>query len=161
MTEDEYRELQDAALEALRDLLRATEPGTGMYLHTAYAALKKEAEAGPAPTPNTTLWDRKPQWNEVLSRAERDREVVEILAEQRLTISDLTQHLEKKHCPDLEVWPSNVVVVVNRLHKARELDREPETWRKTRTRYRYFKRTALDGSIAALDRAFHEEAEAA
>ena len=38
---DEYRELAETALDALRALLRETEPGTASFVHLAYADIKK------------------------------------------------------------------------------------------------------------------------
>jgi hypothetical protein len=156
MTEDEYRELEEAALKAIGDLLRESEPGTGLYMHETYARLKSLISE-PAPTATTTMTrERTPDWFDVLSVAERAREVLEILSEHRLTIGELTERLQKKHDPDLKIYISHVRSAVTRLYNARELDREPETFRKTRTRYRYFQRTSLDGPIVDLERAFHE-----
>ncbi len=43
--EDEYRELMVAARDALGDLLRSTQSGTGLLLHQAYAQIRDELDA--------------------------------------------------------------------------------------------------------------------
>jgi len=45
--------------------------------------------------------------------------------------------------------------MVNRLFRARELDRRQERWGQSRFRWRYFRRR-LEGEIVDLDRAFRE-----
>lgn len=160
MTPDEYRELQIEARDALTELLRHTEPGTGLYLHTALAQLKSNIAEGdktettpplPPAAPTTTYWKRE------YSSQYRDREVLALLTDHQLTKREVLDHIRAAH-PDMWVSLSTTDAAVNRLYLARELDRIAEPTANKRTRYRYFKRTTLEGPIADLQRALDEEA---
>ena len=158
---DEYLKLLEDTRDALHALIRATEPGGDMtafcFMYTAIKT-KIDAEA------NRAEWEArraeraedwaKPQWSS-LSTDDREREVLDTLASDRLTIAELTERLQAKHEPDLRVYQSYVQSVVKRLLRERKLDRAPETFRKTHRRYRYFRWVALDGPIVGLDRVFH------
>lgn len=166
MSDDEYRELETAACDALRELLTRTEPGTGLYLHTAYARLSGEIEASERPdapriTPQQTEglgetileqkardWCRHPM-------AQRRHDVLNALGDDRLTKREIHERVADAS-PDDKVWMSNVETAVAGLWRQGELSREPESFR-GKTRYRYFRRTDLDGPIADLDRQFGEE----
>lgn len=140
---DDYLELVEGARDALFDLLMATEPGTGMRLHAAYAELKRAAER------------EVPRWTDEVSPQERERQVLSVLSEHRLTIRELTERLDAEL--EARVYESHVRACVMRLFAARELDRKPEPGLKGRPRFRYFKRTRLEGPIADLERALQEE----
>jgi hypothetical protein len=107
MTDDEYRELVEAARDALHDLLVETEPGAGMSLHWAYNQLKETLKKTNEPdSPPATVgdgdapWDGGASyWHKVCSVADRDREVLEILASEPLTIREVTERLRRSTTP--------------------------------------------------------------
>jgi hypothetical protein len=165
---DEYARLVEDARDALGDLLRASEPGTGLTLHHSYNVLKlmAEQEAGDtdqevadpiADEPANLLRgpDRRP-WVRHTTVHERERQVIEMFGDDRLTVTELWRELMSAH-DEWSVERSPVASIVNRLHVARELDRVGEPYC-GRTRYRYFRRTKLEGPIADLQRQFDEGA---
>lgn len=157
----DYLELMVGAEEALRDLLRSTEPGTGLYLHTTLAQLRTQIEDerrevdGEHSAAPPAASAKIPDWKDTYPLKEREREVLALLATEALTRREVMEQLREAH-PELGVWQSNTDSIVTRLYRQRELDRTPEPAKNGRPRFRYFKRTTLDGPIADLDRAFGE-----
>lgn len=154
MNEDEYVALVDDARESLRRLLVATEPGTGLSLHSAYNDLKAMGR------PVRALADRRLEemryengWKRIPT-LERERIMLELLGERRLTIAELTQELKAAQRTECAIYDSHVRAMVYRLYRAGGLDRAGEQWH-GKTRYRYF-RKPLSGPIADLERKFHE-----
>lgn len=160
MSNEEYQELREAAADALRELLRNTEPGTGLYLHTTLAKLRREIDQETRQDENTVepVGDR-PRWT-VLSTLDRERQVLDALSEQRLTINELRSYLDEH--TGYRVYHSHVAAVVRGLFvEARELDRVGERYTRGKSlRYRYFRRTKLEGPIADLQRQIDGEADA-
>jgi hypothetical protein len=150
---DEYRELLEEARDALRALLRGSEPGTGRHVQTAYNEIRKSL--GETRCAEIDDWnERRAEWGRI-PRADRDYLALDLLGEERLTIAELTERFIAE-LPDCKVYDSDVRRVVRRLYEAGDLDREGERWRKGDSiRYRYF-RPGLSGPIADLDRAFQE-----
>src|SRR5665213_309016 len=108
MTDDEYRELGQAALEALWYLLDATEPGTGLYLHTTYATLKKAVISGGTTRTIQTTRERTPDWVSAFTVAERAREILNVAAEHRLTTGEIADRVSEKHKPEILVSPGDI-----------------------------------------------------
>lgn len=101
------------------------------------------------------------RWNEhrarwtALSKHEREHLLVGLLGDDALTIPELTMRVRDR-LGECAVCEGHVRNVVTNLLRAGELVREPETFRKTKIRYRY-SRAPLDGAIVELDRAFRDE----
>lgn len=86
----------------------------------------------------------------------RERQILEALGDARLTVRELTEVVGERH-PEFDIYRPNVVSIVTRLWKARDLDREAEGYR-GRPRYRYFRRNDLDDVMAQLDRQLEDGA---
>jgi hypothetical protein len=98
-------------------------------------------------------WREQEQRWRSLSNAQRERLLIELLAEDRLTVSELVEKVRDKF-GRYAVAYGDVYPVVKRLQLTGELSREEETFRKTRKRWRYFRRP-MAGPIADLERAFN------
>ena len=96
--------------------------------------------------------EQRQRWRS-LSNAQRERLLIELLAEDRLTVSELVEKVRGKF-GEHSVDYGDVYAVVRRLHLTGELSRESETFRKTRQRWRYM-RKPMAGPIADLERAFN------
>lgn len=176
---DDYRELLEEAAAALYKLLERTEPGTGIALHHAYNSIKASIERRRG-TPTAfgrvlddyqrtlrderaegderdRLWrEQRARWKSI-TRPERERLVIQLIADGRLTVNELTERmqteLEGGHYPH----EGDVRKVVSRLFAAGELDRVGELRADGRVRrFRYFRRTKLSGPIVDLDALFHD-----
>jgi hypothetical protein len=55
------------------------------------------------------------------------------------------------------VYGNELRALVMRLFRDGQLKREAETFNKTHTRYRYFRRRGLEGPIVDLEQAYHDE----
>ena len=86
------------------------------------------------------------------------------LGDERLTIREIALRMnaqlgyaaEDRVVPEYETRP-----LVRRLFRKGHVEREPETFNKTRTRYRYFRNRGLVGPIVDLERAYHDDTEVA
>ena len=150
--QDEYLETCETARVALYDVIMLTEPGTGWELHQAYVSLKNSIakHAKPTPAPAEPTVTRLPEWNKHFTVVERERQVMGALTEHRLTIRELSEHIRETH-PGIALYDSYIGNIVKRLWKSQELDRQAETFNKSHIRYRYFRRTTLEGPIADLE----------
>lgn len=170
---DEYVELIETAKDAVRELLMATEPGTGLGLHSAYNTLKAMHEKGTTPQTTTSHGDRERQmwaarheewaaaregWTQ-LSLPERERLVIETIGEGKVPIRELLSKWNER--PDMSsIHYSDVYPTVRALYKAGELDRSIERVKNTqRTCQHYFRKAKLAGPIVDLERTFHEQGE--
>jgi hypothetical protein len=92
-------------------------------------------------------------WKEV-DRHTRERLVVELLGDDRLTVKELTGRFtaELPECRDL--WEPNVRRLVERMARGGQLCRRQERWRPGASglRWRYYRNAKLSGPIAALER---------
>jgi hypothetical protein len=162
---ENWLELLVEARDALRKVIKEAEPGTGWALHKAYGSLQHciddETKANERPVMESPLltqvndnqerhraWKRTPMY-------ERERIALEALAEKQLTINELAERINEAQ-PELRVYEGDIRSLVYRMRDANELDRRGERWR-NKTRYRYFRRTRLEGTIAELDQAFGRE----
>jgi hypothetical protein len=93
-------------------------------------------------------WKRQP-------REQRERLLLDVLGDELVTIGELTQRM-RDQLPLLV--QSEVAYLVKCLFTSGQLDRVPEQFR-GRVRYRYFRKHKLDGPIAELERAFHDDSE--
>jgi hypothetical protein len=148
-----YLDLLAAAEDALRALLLATEPGTGLLLHRAFAELKEVRAREQAAADVEALREHQREWPQ-LSLDERHRLVLAVLGAEQLTIREICEGLNDLR-DDWTVYLSHVTSTVNRLHARNELHRVADRT-SGRVRYRYFHPTELSGPIADLDRAFHD-----
>lgn len=83
-------------------------------------------------------WDaQKAAWRSV-TREQREKLVLEQLGDERLTITELVERMGQ-HLPECNLHDGAVRPIVARLYQRGELRRSGETFRKTRTRYRYFR----------------------
>ena len=164
LMDEEYAELVRDAKDALYALLRETEPGTGVALHhacgdlrrmleeheLALAEVEKQAEQDAARAEREAMRAAYEAWRD-LSRQERQRHVIEVVGDRRLTGGEITARLQQKIGQTRRLFPSEVRPVLDRMVRDGELDRVMETSAKNTPRYRYFRRP-LSGEIAALDR---------
>ncbi len=152
MTHDEYLELVEAARIALSELLRETEPGTGMKLHAAYRELKDLAAERPADlaagspaahedllVPLREIRRREQEEQEEHRRQEREHKqawrrvpmvvresiVLEALADQRLSVWELWCHLINTR-PETRFDSTSLRAILRRLTDAGEPDRVDE-----------------------------------
>jgi len=169
MTNDDYRALAIEARDALRDVIKASEPGTGMVLHSAYTCLKRMLE--PEPEPETTVstqseehkecWRRhheqRARWTK-LSMPERNRLTLELLGEDELTVREVMDRL-RGELGESAVSDVDARGVLKRLLDAEEVQRKLDPNSGGTVRYRYFRNTDLSGPIVDLERTFHEQDE--
>jgi hypothetical protein len=146
MSAEEYAELFDTALDALRDVITATEPGTGMALHNAFNEIKavrpsaltsadegsviaevlelqrqcldRPRDAG-SEAREADFVERKQAWRS-LPAAVREHIVLEALGDRRMSLWDLACHLHDTR-PDVYVAQSSLRKLLIRLVAAGEL----------------------------------------
>lgn len=174
MGQDDYRELQEAARDALYELLMQTEPGIGLTLHVAYGELRRQLERNDAAR-GRELWrqhleetreervreererrERRAAWGR-MPYPERMHRVLNVIGDGRLTIREVYDRL-KEAMPEADFYDNNVRLVVKRLHDRGDLDRvaEPRSPGSTAVRYRYFRRAA-DPKLAELERQLNDK----
>jgi hypothetical protein len=158
---DEYRDLLIAAKDALGELLRASEPGTGPTLHTAYADLKdsitrREDLLNGRDKPEThdtrdqaeEWWKRRQTWRRTPDH-ERRRIALDALGDERLSVREVQERINATH--EVLISDSNVQMLFTRMLQAGEIDREVVDGRARQKRYRYF-RKPMSGEIVALEK---------
>jgi len=167
MTNDDYRALAKEARDAVRDVIKASEPGTGMVLHSAYTCLKHMSEPEPETTVSTQSEEHKERWQRhheqrarwrKLSMPERNRLTLELLGGDELTVREVMDRL-RGELGESAVGDGDTRGVLKRLLDAEEVHRKLEANACGRTRYRYFRNTHLAGPIVDLERTFHEQDE--
>jgi hypothetical protein len=132
-----------------------TSPCLGLLNEIVYEA----CEHSPERRRREEREQREAEWREheqrwrSLSMTQREHLLMELVAEDRLTVSELVEKVRDK-LGRYAVSYGAVYSVVKRLHLTGELSREEETFRKTRKRWRYFRRP-MAGPIADLERAFN------
>ncbi len=165
MTSDEYRALITDAHDALRALLRESEPGTGIVLHSAVSELrrwleKEDERETRAEQPEREQEQREDEYRRMrywktLSHATRSALLFQALGDESLTIAEITERIQGLVQADGNIFESNIRFLVYRMYKERELDRSAH-YHGQRVYYRYFKRTDLSGPIAELERHFRD-----
>jgi hypothetical protein len=150
-----------------------------MPLHTAYSSIKASIEAKrkrPAPRFDPPSTERREtdqqrdererrqrihaEWNEQeerwrsLTQAGRERLLLELIGEDRLTVSEATRKVREK-LGEHSVYYGRVYSTMQRLLHSGELDRVRETFRETQTRNRYFRRPP-SGPIVEMEKLLHE-----
>lgn len=174
---DDFRDRIESAREAVLDLLRASEPDSWVSLRAGYGELRgalarddKQRELEERKREKDERWERKLEvedeakgsWRQ-LSAAARESLLLQVLGDERLILRQLTDRLnaELGHpTKPVAVYQGHVRSLVMRMFGAGQLEREPETFNKTHTRYRYFRRRMVDGPIVDLERAYHEGSDA-
>lgn len=165
MTDDDYRALAKEARDALRNVIMATEPGTGMVLHSAYTCLKRMVEYEPETIVSTESEERKECWRRrheqraqwtKLSMLERNRLTLELLGEDQLTVREVMDRL-RGELGEAAVGDVDARGVLKRLLDAEEVHRKLDPNSGGTVRYRYFRNTHLSGPIVDLERTFHEQ----
>jgi hypothetical protein len=162
---DDYAELVRAAKDALGDMLRASEPGTGLSLHMAYAALKSmlDKEQGTVVETQQESPEKKlaREFAEAQARTrlwldlnldDRHRIILQVIGDEKLTLREITKRLDD-YRDDWKIWQSNVASTVKRLCERGDLACEKDMLG-NRPRNRYFHSTDLTGTIADLEREF-------
>jgi len=155
-----YLELMRDSREALYRLIKHTEPGTGSYLHTAYAHLKQDIETKEQ-TRATDEWReaydaRRDAWRS-LSRDERMHRVLNVIGDLALSVRAIAARFESEY-PELSVYESDVRPLVYRLRDAGELDRREERHSSGSSRgFRYFRAQATDDTLASLEWALTDD----
>ena len=168
MADDEYIELLKGAKDALHDAIMASEPGTGMSLHTAYTDLKsaiKTKEKRAAKQEHSEEWkaerdrthEAETAWRKV-SHPHRAMLILNLLGDDRLLTHEVVTRFGEKH-PQYRVYYTAISALLRRMWKEGNLDRAGEgmTPGSKRIVHRYFVRRALEGPIVDLERTFHEE----
>lgn len=159
---DDYLALIENAHEALRALLKASEPGTGLELHNAYASLTVRLE-----TRKTLAVQRyedsavEREWAEhrarcamwtQLPQVEKLHRVLNAIGDAGLTLRELTAKIKENH-PELYVYESYFRGLVKELVEQGDLDRvkESRTPGGSQYRWRYHRHVELDPALAALE----------
>lgn len=162
----EYIELCKTAKDAIRDVIKASEPGSGWKLHVAYNDLKaviEKSKGKGADEPRlpesrdeevnaerNLRWEHEKAWN--ATRGERrQRLILEALRSDRLTLREIAERLNGQHADRFgRVYDSMLRGEVYKMLAAGELEREREDF-KNKPRFRYFRKPGLTGPIAELD----------
>lgn len=140
---DEYRALIEEACDALRALLRRTEPDAGLILHQAYAELAHQLRqldeqqtlqhqaARDQYRARADAWAKTPI-------AERCQRILNALRGDRLTVRELTERLRTLHV-DCDIYEYSVKSLVEKLVAQGDLGRtkEPRVPGGTQFRWRY------------------------
>lgn len=177
-----YRELIDNAREAVEALLKAGAVDSWILLRSGYGEIRRAQEYDDGlierlrkRTEQETQGGRRVREDpELLAARERQaawrrspkerREglVLQVLGDERLTISELTERLEAKLNPEREkygtVYDSAVRALAMQMLAAGQLEREGEEFR-GRLRYRFFRKAGLSGPIADLERVYNDDGE--
>jgi hypothetical protein len=156
MSSDSYLALCERARDALREMLMQTEPDLAMAERDAYSSLKKYIARFGGDNGETETKEPEPERWGRLPIPQRQAHVLEHLDEARLTISELTDVLEKALHVDYRVYENWVRNTVNRMYKEGRLHREGERWH-SRIRYRYYIPRELEGPIAELQAQFDSQ----
>lgn len=157
---DDYIEACRKARRALKKVIRKSEPGTGWTLHKAYSELGRVIDRDDEPEvphrvgPSDEYWERRRGWTTMPMHL-RQRVVLEALGDQRRTVRETLTRIEKTR-PDLKLHDPDVRYVLDRMLEAGEVDRETEQF-KNKPRWRWHRNIDLHGTIADLDRVFHQE----
>lgn len=165
MSSSDWLEALEEAQEALRRVIKMAEPGTGIPLHLAYNQLKvvadrerqgtgREQPAAPPQDAAMTFAEARQRWRG-LCWAQREQILLEALGDECLTPRELLPRVRRLLNLDYGVYDNNIRALADRMREAGELERHAEQWR-GRVRYRYSRRTQLEGPIADLDRVFAE-----
>ena len=158
----EYIEACKEAKDALYDVLMMIEPDTGQQLRLAYSELKgklREHEAEDPEVVQQKAEKKRLERERGKTRGtrylmeERDAYVLEHLAEERLTIGELSKRMKAAMHVEFWICESYVRSHVGRMFKAGKLHREGEQWH-SRVRYRYYHPRELEGHIADLQKQF-------
>lgn len=178
---DEFRELIEDTLDAIRALCNKSEPDSWMRLRVGFVelcnALERDDRAGQGSDGRSSSGDdylaAKAAWRDSnadyfaakaawghTSRPARESLVLQVLADDRLTVSEMADRMnaelgfEKARA----VHDSNLRPMLSRMLDAGQLERQPQVFR-GKVRYRYFRKRGLEGPIADLERAYYAEAE--
>jgi hypothetical protein len=164
---DEYREATEDARNALRRLLKMSEPGTGLLLHNAYNALGRMLDEPEKPPPSLLDFEReererqdreqRERWARWKNTPQHDRErlILEVLGDERLKSREVAARLEEKIGG--AVWYGPAYAALEKMRQAGEVDREPAEMYRGRRVWRYFRRATLEGPIADLQRQLDED----
>lgn len=175
----EFRELMEEAREAVRRLLIASEPDSWGALRVGYGQLRdnlarddrdREKVAAEKQTEHTWPWKGRDgqriteaehrelarTWDRV-PRQRRESLIFQVLGDEQLTVRELTERLDPLLAPGW-IYQSSVASMVRRMFQQGHLDRIVESYR-NKPRYRYFRKAGLDGPIADLERAYHDNGE--
>lgn len=178
MTSDEYSELAQTAKDALHDVIRVLEPGTGWKLHEAYMDLKDwikrldanneaeaaDVEAEPAADDRRDAWqreyeqrlERKRAWRET-PREQKVQWILNALDDNRLTHTEI-EHRVRERNPEFGYYV-NTRVLVTELVRSGDLEREkePRAEGSKAYRWRFRRRVKLSPELESLQRALDEE----
>lgn len=169
MTE-EYRQLIEEAHGALYDVLKQTEPGAGLTLHHALNELNRmldrddrdslldaQRQQQEAARAERDEWDRqyreRQQTWRTMPQHERERLLLDALADKALTKREIARAMDELR-DDMDIHESNIANLVEQMLIAGEIEREREPRGESgkQFRWRYTRRTKLDGVIADLER---------
>jgi hypothetical protein len=147
---------------AIRDLLDDREPlETGGPSEDFDEEVDDEQPSGPdrKAREREERRERRFAWKES-PLVEREREALQLLGDDRLTIKEITERFNEAHPePDIPIiFDTDVRPLMYRLLHAREVDRkaEPRVPGGKAVRHRYFRRQTLEGPIVDLERTFRE-----
>jgi hypothetical protein len=185
---DDFRELIADARNAVDRLLDQSRHDAWVHLREGYGEMSRALESDDkarkleelaselAERRNETERlgaeerERRDRWHERrdvwrrMPTPRRESLLFTALGDERLTIREIALRMnaqlgyaaEDRVVPEYETRP-----LVRRLFRKGHVEREPETFNKTRTRYRYFRNRGLVGPIVDLERAYHDDTEVA
>ncbi len=152
---------QRAVSQAVFELVREHEYEDGeldRFDDPAVGPSSAEASGGDDPPDKWAIERERTAFWKKMPWADRERLALEILGEDRLTVNELTERLSAKvfALGGPELHDSKTRPLLKRMLERRELQRVPETFRKSRIRYRYYRLTELEGPIKDLNDALGE-----
>jgi hypothetical protein len=149
--------------EAARDAIKRRQEELRQIQEELDEGCRQRSEADDA---RRVAAERNEAWRERCERwkqapwAWRESLLFDVLGLDRMTIGELTERIEWRLTPvgeepQVTVYESDVRNLVKRMVARGQLDRAGEPFR-GRLRYRYFRKRALEGPIADLERAYHD-----
>jgi hypothetical protein len=169
MADDEYLAAAREAKEALHDFLMECEPDTGAALRVAYGELRRIVESNGADVPSHTeseAQERERQeerrrknkryaaWQNEVSPEQREAYVFRFLGTERLSLGELTARMNEELKPEIHVFKNRLSQLLKAMIADGQLERERDDRYPNQLRYRYFRKSTLEGPIADLQSQF-------
>jgi len=158
----EYVEKLETAKIALKKLIQASEPGHA-YIEPwtdAYTVIKQALEFQRAPKPEETERERRERialdaacwsWWKRNSPAERQRHVLDALADRHMMIAEVAEKIEGADPGNRRVTYARVAPTIKKMFETGELHREEITGKNNQPAFRYF-RAPMSPEVKDLER---------
>jgi len=179
--EDDYRELIETARDAVHDLLMESTPDSWLGLRRSYTSLRTKIELDDAERAVAEARDKRGEakrrrdedfgdqderrdgWRRT-PKERRESLLLHALGDDRLVMREITARMNVELTPKRARYrtlcETDVRGLVNRMFRGGQLDRVEDPF-KNKVRYRYFRKSGLEGPIVNLERAYHDDDEEA